>query len=419
MFQETDIVMFKLILMSTIAIGLPVAASACDLPAERPAFTKVQERQNFDTAAFATVVAQALGDRYMGYAVTLRGKNGNVIAQVNHGYARSPCENGGEQRFNGRTQAAIGSVSKVLTAATVIHRAETLQGVSLEDRFQDYLPRRWQSELDASLQPVTIRNLLQHRAGFAKSGKTLWDHKYTLRERYQLGAETYIVRAQNIATQSNACVPEPVTKRCYANTSFALWNVSAASLVPAKWAQIEDAYSPGEITYESYLQVHAYNRYRDIVAKTLFEPVGVIGGCNVFADPERGAYYYDGPMDETGIDRTEAGRPCAIGGWFLSTRALSKVVHRIVSTREVINDNHELMFSAGDDRLVFASRPRTNDGRAISHNGSRWGGQATAEVVVFPNGYVAAAIANSRKGNTGAGLRDAIIDGYNAARGPS
>lgn len=411
--------MFKPVLVSLIAMGLPVAASACDLPVERPSFTNVQEKPDFDTATFAALVAQAIGDRYMGYAVTLRGENGRIIAQVNHGYARTPCESGGEQRFNGRTEAAIGSVSKVLTAATVISRAETLQSVSLDDRFQDYLPRRWQGELDTSLQPVTLRNLLQHRAGFAKSGKTIWDHAFTLQERYQLGAETYIVRAQNIATGANACVPEPVTKRCYANTSFALWNVSAASLVPVKWAQIEDGFTPGEITYDSYLQVHANNRYRDIVEKTLFEPVGVTGGCNTFSDPARGALYYNGPMDEAGTDRTEVGKPCAIGGWFLSTRALSKVVHRIVSTREVVNDNHELMFSADDDRLVFASRPRTNDGRAVSHNGSRWGGQATAEVVVFPNGFVAAAIANSRPANEGVGLRKALIDGYNAARGPS
>jgi hypothetical protein len=40
-------------------------------------------------------------------------------------------------------------------------------------------------------------------------------------------------------------------------------------------------------------------------------------------------------------------------------------------------------------------------------------------VVVFPNGFVAAAIANSRPANEGVGLRKALIDGYNAARGPS
>ncbi|MEE2868868.1 MAG: hypothetical protein VYE69_26745, partial [Pseudomonadota bacterium] len=74
--------MFKPILVSFIAMGLPVAASACDLPAERPSFTDVQEKPDFDTATFAALVAQAIGDRYMGYAVTLRGENGRIIAQV-------------------------------------------------------------------------------------------------------------------------------------------------------------------------------------------------------------------------------------------------------------------------------------------------------------------------------------------------
>ncbi len=76
--------MFKPFLVSLIAMGLPIAASACDLPAERPSFIDVQEKPDFDTATFAALVAQAIGDRYMGYAVTLRGENGRIIAQVNH-----------------------------------------------------------------------------------------------------------------------------------------------------------------------------------------------------------------------------------------------------------------------------------------------------------------------------------------------
>ncbi|TCP42896.1 serine hydrolase domain-containing protein [Rhodovulum marinum] len=412
--------MFRARILTVLAaFGLAGPALACDLPATRPSFVDTAPRAGFDTARFADEVAEALGDRFMGYAVTLRARSGAVIAQVNRGYARTPCEDGGAKTFNGRTVSPIGSVSKALTAATVIHRAETLDSVSLDDPFRDYLPARWRPALHASLDPVTLRNLLEHRGGFAKSGKTLWGHEFTLEERYALGEESYLVRAQDIAKGSRTCVPAPVTRRCYANTSFALWNVSTASLTPRKWATIEAAYQPGEITYDSYLLVHAYRLYRETVEKVLFDPLDVSGGCNVYTDPMHRAFTYDGPDSERGTDRADPGRPCAIGGWFMSTRDLSAVIHRIATTREVIDANHDLMFSSGDDRLVFASRTRVADGFAVAHNGSRWGGDAKAEVIVFPNGYVAAAIANSSAGGAGPNLRGALVRGYDAAVTPT
>ncbi|MFV0475592.1 MAG: serine hydrolase domain-containing protein, partial [Pikeienuella sp.] len=229
----------------------PGAALASDLPVAGPSFVKTEPRANFDTDAFAAGIVEALGARFMGYAVTLRDESGAIVARVNHGYARTPCETGGEKRFNGRTVSPIGSVSKALTAATVIHRAENLDGVSLDDPFQGYLPERWRDELHASLRPVTLRHLLQHRGGFAKSAKTLWGHEFTMRERYALGEESYLVRAQNIAKDESACVPAPMTRRCYANTSFALWNLSAASLAPVKWANVESGYRGADLRYDS------------------------------------------------------------------------------------------------------------------------------------------------------------------------
>ncbi|MFV0473894.1 MAG: hypothetical protein ACK5MQ_06760, partial [Pikeienuella sp.] len=166
---------------------------------------------------------------------------------------------------------------------------------------------------------------------------------------------------------------------------------------------------------DSYLRVHAYRLYRDMVAEVLFRPVGASGGCNVYTGANHRAFTYDGPDSETGVDRSEEGRPCAIGGWFMSTRDLSAVVHRIVNTREVVDANHDFMFSAGDDRLVFASRPQVAGGFAVAHNGSRWGGDAKAEIIVFPNDYVAAAIANSQDDEEGPNLRAAMIRGYDAA----
>lgn len=403
---------FILLILSILHISV---AFSCELPSERPHKVINKPRNGFDTTLFSETVSDLLDNGYMGYSVTLRGKAGKIIAQINHGYARTPCENGGAQKFNGATQAPIGSVSKALTAATVIHRAEKLGKVDLNHPFRSYLPKRWRNELHASLHPVTLKHLLQHKGGFAKSAKTLWNHKYSYQERLRLGAESYIVAAQNIAKNENKKIPEPITTRSYSNTSFALWNASTASLTPKKWANVEAGYDGTEITYDSYIRPHAYRLYKDMVQKVLFDPINVTGGCNTYTESDNYAMNYNSPDGEYGKNHSEPGRPCAIGGWFLSSRALSKAVHHIVSTRKVVNQHHEEMFLNNNNRLVFASRSNLPDGSAFSHNGSRFNGTAKAEVIVFPNGMVAAAIANSNKKGDSSGLLSAVLEGYKAA----
>ena len=98
----------------------------------------------------------------------------------------------------------------------------------------------------------------------------------------------------------------------------------------------------------------------------------------------------------------------------MSTRALSKVIHRVVATREVIDQNHDEMFRTNDLRIVFATKRGLPDGSGFSHNGSRFNGTAEAEVIVFPNGMVAAAIANSNRTGTGTKLINVLADGYRA-----
>jgi hypothetical protein len=73
------------------------------------------------------------------------------------------------------------------------------------------------------------------------------------------------------------------------------------------------------------------------------------------------------------------------------------------------------MFLPGHDRIVFASRNRLRDGLAVSHNGARFGGTARAEAIVFASGMVAAGIVNSRPSRPGPGLKQAVLDAYEAA----
>lgn len=412
----------QLLLAGLLGVCTSTAGWACDLPSVRPSASEAVPQGSFDTERFVAEVRAALDDRVMGYAVTLRARSGTVIARVNHGYARTPCEDGGGRDFNGRTVSAIGSVSKVFTAALAIHRAERNAEVSLDDPFRDYLPERWQSGLHPSMRGVTLRQLIGHRAGFAHSGRTYFGRSYSFEDRLRLGGESYIARARNMALGENDCVPEwmataapPRFSRCYANASMALWNYSAASIRPGPWQEVEDGWSPGEIDYESYITVHAGRLYREAVERQLLQPAGATGGCNEHGNDARGALIYDDPDDERGTDLSDPGAPCAVGGWFMSTRDLTAAVHRLVNTREVIDENHDLMFASNAERLVFFSAGGVEGGRAVWHGGSRRGGSARAEVMVFPTGMVAAVIVNSRSVGEGPALDTMLLRAYNAA----
>jgi CubicO group peptidase (beta-lactamase class C family) len=409
-------------LSALLMVGVAVPIDACELPDERPSFVEATPRADFDTARFAAKVQEALDGRVMGYAVTLRSRSGTIIAQINHGYAHSPCEEDGARRFNGRTDAPIGSVSKIFTASVAIGRSERLDSVSLDDPFRDYLPERWRRSLHTSLHHVTLRQLMGHRGGFGHSGRTLFGRSFSFQDRLQLGAESYLVRARNMALDKSDCIPEldvaaspPLFDRCYANASLSLWVYSAASIRPQAWQEIEDGWSPGEIDYDSYIRVHAERFYRQEVQRQILAPAGASAGCDEYSDVARGALIYDGPDDERGKDLTSTGASCAVGGWFMSAQNLTAAVHHLVTTRDVIDANHHLMFANSAQRLVFFSARRVSNGLAVWHGGSRGGGSARAEAMVFPTGMVAAVIVNSRSVGAGPDLDDMLLEAYDAA----
>lgn len=417
-----------------LACALP--SLACDLPENRPSHLSFEPAAGFDTEKFAKRVRRELGDGFMGYAVSLRDVGGDLIAQINDGYARTPCEPGGEQRFNGKTQSPIGSVSKAFTAALAIHQAELLPGLSLEDPFVSYLPEKWRAQVHPTLARVTLREMLQHRAGFAHSGKTLFGHDYGYLDRLRLGEESYLVRAANLAKGERDCVPAPtyvietvppaVTgaagtqridwsfTRCYANASLALWNYSTASLHPATWARIEDTLNT-EIPYEIAVRRTAQVQYRKMAREKIFDPAGVTAGCNRPHQTENYAHVYDDREDKRGRDPTGEEQKCAVGGWLISTQGLTSALHRIVHTREVVDDNHSAMFLKSSARLVFSNAETMSDGVAVRHGGSRWGGKAKAVIFAMPNGMVAAGIVNSAKTGDGVGVEAAIRAAYEAA----
>lgn len=129
----------------------------------------------------------------------------------------------------------------------------------------------------------------------------------------------------------------------------------------------------------------------------------------------RAALICDHPNDGRGIDLSDPGAPCAVGGWIISTRDLTAAVHRLVNARDVVNENRDLMFASDAERLVFFSAGSVEGGLAVGHGGSRQRGSARAGVMVFPTGMVAAVIVNSRGVGGGPALDMVLMRACNAA----
>jgi hypothetical protein len=67
---------------------------------QKPPIKRIaKETDAINTEAFVDSVISDLGDHVMGYCMLLQGRKGNVIGEVNHGYARSLFEDGGAQSF--------------------------------------------------------------------------------------------------------------------------------------------------------------------------------------------------------------------------------------------------------------------------------------------------------------------------------
>jgi len=79
---------------------------------------------------------------------------------------------GGRRRVTGTTCYRIASISKVFTATAVMQLVER-GAVRLDERAQHYLP--WfRARRDASLDPITVRQLLSHTAGVERDGTDHW-----------------------------------------------------------------------------------------------------------------------------------------------------------------------------------------------------------------------------------------------------
>ncbi|MEM9046531.1 MAG: serine hydrolase [Pseudomonadota bacterium] len=386
------------------------SALACEVPSTRPLDVLAEDRARFDTGAFTASIVDDLDRAVMGYAAVLRSKSGRIIASVEYGYARNPCESAGEQNFSINTQAAWGSVTKMITTAAVIDKTERSTARRLTEPMIDFLPEDWRSGVDGGYDDVTISHLLSYRSGLANNPPPG-------------------VNRRDLAARLAQPPARPVGRRTYNNIEFALLLYMGRFFREGYWDSIEQSYQPGEIDYDSYVYAHGLSIYTDVVQGRILTPLNINASCNDSRHSGQNyALFYSNRDQEKGFLLTPSDASgCSTGGVIMNAKHMSKFLHALSQTENLISaENYDTLLAPDSERLHGWNGAReVEDGLAVHKAGGRRlggnsipgnsaTGRAGANIMAFPNGMTAVVVINSGRTSGTKSLRDVLIDAYNA-----
>ncbi|WP_346289444.1 serine hydrolase domain-containing protein [Sphaerothrix gracilis] len=350
--------------------------------------------QNFDLEVFFNRVNQQMRNRFKGFAVILSDPNGDRLGFTRDGWAIDPADSGPSEPFTLDTPSAIGSLTKLFTNVVVLKRStgagqyRTLEE-RLQSRFSHFLPRRWWDDVHADYRNVTVTELLQHKAGFKKSGGG--------------------VHISERLSKPRELDTAPGT-RTYSNTSMGIFH-----FIFAKWG----LYYPWEL-HETEIKHRNSNTdtYNEEIQKATSRSFNVDGLYEMIlkpleiqasADPSNGTWptgmpeyfpygtparTYSSPTDSSGQLLDDVTLNAASGGLYISAKGLAKFISSVKSGSFLTSQQRDLMMNDGpaDDLLGFWAKS-AEGGRCFTHNGSRSGSHA--DVLIFPNLFSAVFVANS------------------------
>lgn len=370
-----------------------------------------QDPEDFDLEVFFNRVNQQMQGRFKGFAVILSDPNGDRLGFTRDGWAIDPDDSGPSELFTLDTPTAIGSVTKLFTTVAVLKRSRgagqyrTL-GERLQSRFSHFLPRRWWDDVHQDYRNVTVAELLQHKAGFQKSG----DAHISVR----------LSRPRELNTAPGT--------RTYSNTSMGIFH-----FIFAKWglyysyelneAEIEHRNSSTDIYNEAIQTATSHNFNVDGLYEMILRPLEI----QASADPSNGqwpvgmpeyfpygtpARTYSSRTDNTGNLLDDGTRNAASGGLYISAKGLAKFISSVKSGPFLTSEQRGLMMNNGpeEDLFAFSTRP-CEGGFCFKHNGARNGSHA--DVLIFPNRFSAVFVANSPDNSLDA--QGVLISAYNTA----
>lgn len=391
------------------------AYAACTLPQSRPVDVFARSVNAINTEVFTDTIQDIVGGDVMGYVVLLRGKNGRRIAEIDYGYARTPCEPEGVRKFNRNTVVPWASVTKMITTAAVLHKTEKSANRKLTDRILNYLPERWEVQSctgasDRCWRYVKIQDLLSYQSGFRKSG-----------------GKTFQQRLESPGAQTEGRIGQ----RSYNNSHFSIWHYMGSFFAPGKMKKAEAGYSGGEITYDDYIFAMTRSIWKNYLQKNIYDPLDIQGTCSdVSIGDNNYAKTYQTTSSKRGYKPNSLDTPnCAAGGVVMSPKDMSKFIYSLSQTQKIISRDlyNETLALENNDVLGWNGSNAVTGGLAFRKAGgssskktsrlpdNNFSGRVGAEVVVFPNGMSAVMVINSKRPKSSEWkLKTTLIEAYNA-----
>ncbi len=396
-----------------LALSTATGAWACSLPAQRPFHQTWHPSSDLNTKKFIQHVTQTIGDDLMGYAVVLRGPDGEILAEATRGWAQSPCEPGGAVPYSLDTVTPWASVSKMVTTAAVLHKTHRFPEKSVEDKMIDYLPNRWQPACyatgasDRCWRDVTLLHLLSYRGGFDKHVNT-----------------PFSARIQQGTTELT------VGQRQYNNENFAIWEYMGSFFGASKMAEAEMAYTGEPAGYDEAMRRAGQSIYKNYLDRRVLKPLNIKGTCGGVADDVANfALLYNyrdtAGTNDTGYEVTPSeSKGCTAGGMTMSVRHMSVFADALVNSSLVIPHSLYLARLANDtpEETPWNKRHKVAGGYMWAKAGGasrKIGGlkkHVGTHMVAFSSGHTVVFATNSFQRDTSWKRAPLIKEAYNLAK---
>jgi CubicO group peptidase (beta-lactamase class C family) len=384
-------------LMAAVAIVAGGAGTSGQAPRRTPVAPV------FNGVLFEEHVRTTMNGIVKGYAFAVADRDGTIQATAAGGWAQDPSD--GNVRMTTDTATAIGSVTKVLSGAALLHLferhtlANTTVDAQLDMSMLAKLPEKWRFQWRGrNLERITYRHLLQHKSGFRDAscgGKAL-----TQLEQFAAG-----VKIQDVGKL-----------RCYNNFNYYLLRYLIAAIAyPGDTAAIDKKYESlpleehlGKVNveysqlYERFMRDEFLPRSLDTLLTTCRpqKDLGARGAAKGYSSKDDKKGVFTNTLD---WEKSAESYCPSQGSWYLSAESLALFGRNLLYTdRWVSPATRRLMFDPanGNDEFPWASTVRNNQfgqemGQSVwpSHGGSQNGYKAA--LVQLPYGFVGAALINS------------------------
>ena len=334
----------------------------------------------FDIALFEKNIRKALDGKSVGYAYAIS-LNGQLKRKGANGYAilAKDMPNGiagvpqtPEKRMN------IASVTKTITAATVLKILQEDPNISVDSKVEPFLPSTWAK--GAGVNNLTFRKLLSQLTGMNNN----------------VGGATDIASLKKWIQDG---VTRPENEPLYINANLAIFRIIIPfmKMSPQNRAYFSNMAKTSEAQFDPAMSLFYMTEVNNLILK----PMGILNAGCKNTDPLPTRLYHKG-NNAKGYVTGDWALVAGGGGWYLSAIDLARFLAHLRFNNEILSPaTRKIMDEGFLGWRKSGGSPTGDHGLYLAHGGGlNYGSGAnqtgmTSCIMNFPNGAQVALLINS------------------------